>query len=405
MNSTMLTSPLAAAPAHAPFAKTDRRFTLDGNDELEHRLALVCDRIRGALRGLFPANKLEGVLLGGGYGRGQGGVLAGPEGDHQPYNDLEFYVYLRGNRHLNELRYHRPLEVLAQILTPQIGVEVEFKIASLDEFRRSPVSMFSYDLVSGHRRLLGPEDLLAGCNHHKVSENIPLSEATRLLMNRCSGLLFARERLARNERFTEADADFVARNIAKAQLAFGDAVLTARGRYHWSCLERQRRLASLPADPSLSWQEQVGRHHAAGVFFKLHPERSTASVAQLKHEHEKVTALGLQLWLWLESRRLETIFSSARDYVANPINKCPETTAGRNWLVNLKTLGPRSCLRHGAFHHPRERILHSLALLLWQPDALRSAHWCERLQSELGAKARDFPTMITAYQSRWSHVN
>lgn len=401
----MLSSPFIAPPHQAPSAQTDRRFTLDGSDELETRLTVMCERIRGALRGFFPANQLEGVLLGGGYGRGQGGVLAGSDGEHQPYNDLEFYVYLRGNRHVNELRYHRPLEVLAQILTPQIGVEVEFKIASLDEFRRSPVSMFSYDLVSGHRRILGREDLLDGCAHHKAAEKIPLAEATRLLMNRCSGLLFARERLEKKARFTEADADFVARNIAKAQLAFGDAVLTAHGRYHWSCLERQRRLASLPADPALSWQEQVGRHHAAGIFFKLHPERSTASVAQLKHEHDKVTALSLQLWLWLEARRLKTMFSSARDYVADPSTKCPETLPRRNWLVNLKSLGPGSCVKPGAFRHPRERILHALALLLWQPDALQSTHWRERLQKELRSSAHDFNGLMSAYKALWARVN
>mgnify|MGYP006142135189 CR=1 FL=1 len=39
-----------------------------------------------------------------------------------------------------------------------------------------------------------------------------------------TGLLFARERLDRPH-FTAADADFVGRNLAKARLALGDAVL------------------------------------------------------------------------------------------------------------------------------------------------------------------------------------
>ncbi|PYL00604.1 MAG: hypothetical protein DME19_04505, partial [Verrucomicrobia bacterium] len=82
------------------------------------------------------------------------------------------------------------------------------------------------------------------------AERIPLCEATRLLMNRCSGLLFARERLECAE-FSPVDADFVERNLAKAQLAFGDAVLTAFGRYHWSCLERHKRLKSLKMPEAL----------------------------------------------------------------------------------------------------------------------------------------------------------
>src|SRR5213075_351651 len=103
--------------------------------------------------------RLEGLLLGGGYGRGEGGVLPTASGD-RPYNDLEFYVFLRGNRHLNELRFGRALHVLGEILTPQAGVEVEFKIASLRELASTPISMFSYDLVVAHRWIIGNDELL-----------------------------------------------------------------------------------------------------------------------------------------------------------------------------------------------------------------------------------------------------
>src|ERR1019366_7509077 len=124
------------------------RFTLDGDDALEQHLERACARVLSGIRGLVPPGKLEAVLLGGGYGRGEGGVLRGPAGD-RPYNDLEFYVAIRGNRHLNEIRFHRRLEVLGEILTHLADVEVEFKVTSLEELAARPVSMFSYDLVAG----------------------------------------------------------------------------------------------------------------------------------------------------------------------------------------------------------------------------------------------------------------
>src|SRR3954452_8083833 len=108
------------------------RFTIDGSIELETRLGAFCTKITGAVRGLIPRRRLEALVLGGGYGRGEGGVLRTPEGD-RPYNDLEFYVFVRGNRHLNERRFGRALHVLGEILTKQAGVDVEFKIASLAE--------------------------------------------------------------------------------------------------------------------------------------------------------------------------------------------------------------------------------------------------------------------------------
>src|SRR2546430_13906728 len=124
----------------------------------------------------------------------------------------------------------------------------------------------------GNRWLRGEERLLTGCEQHRDAKRIPVSEATRLMMNRCSGLLLARERLERAE-FSPGDADFVGRNLAKAQLAFGDAVLTAFGRYDWSCLERHERLKPLNVLDELPWLSEVQRHYTSGVEFKFPPAR------------------------------------------------------------------------------------------------------------------------------------
>ncbi|HEY1108829.1 MAG TPA: hypothetical protein VGE76_09360, partial [Opitutaceae bacterium] len=294
------------------------RFTVDGGAALEAHLSRACARIAAGVRGLVPANKLEALLLGGGYGRGEGGVLRTAKGD-LPYNDLEFYVCIRGNRHLNELRFGHALHVLGEILTPQVGIEVEFKITSLRELEQSPVSMFSYDLIMGHRWLVGDESLLGDCDHHRVTQDIPLAEATRLLMNRCSGLLFAREKLEKPE-FTGADADFVRRNIAKAQLALGDALLVTYLHYHWSVRERQRQLQLLSKLEALPWAAQIRRHYAEGVDFKLHPERSQASRETLAAQHAEVVALARTVFFWIEEHRLGASFESAPDYARSTLN-------------------------------------------------------------------------------------
>ena len=80
-----------------------KRFTVDGSAGLEQQLARICEKARAELLALFPPDKLEAVLLGGGYGRGEGGVLITQAGD-QPYNDLEFYVFLRGANWVNVAR-------------------------------------------------------------------------------------------------------------------------------------------------------------------------------------------------------------------------------------------------------------------------------------------------------------
>ena len=377
------------------------RFTLDGSEALERRLAMWCEEVRSGVQRIVPASQLEGLLLGGGYGRGEGGVLRTASGD-AAYNDLEFYVLIRGPIFLSERKYRHALHELGEALTARAGLEVELKILSAAKLRHSPPSMFYYDLVLGHRQFAGGLDLLAGCEHLRHAAAIPLYEATRLLMNRCSGLLFALERLRRAE-FSEADADFVGRNLAKAQLAFGDVVLAAHGKYHWSCLERHLRLDKMREPvPHL---EDITRHHAEGVEFKLHPQRSVQSLEELRDRHAELAALGRDLWLWLEDQRLQRDFSSPRDYAASAVDKCPETSAWRNRLVRGRRFGLRAALASGAGRYPRQSLFHSLALLLWEEEAPNDARLREILSRELRSESTNFGGWVGAYEALWRNFN
>src|SRR5438445_13084871 len=92
-----ITSPVEfAAKPNAVRAEAAARFTLDGSDELERHLTQTCQKVLAGIQAIVPSRKLEALLLGGGYGRGEGGVLK-TEAGNQPYNDLEFYVFIRGN--------------------------------------------------------------------------------------------------------------------------------------------------------------------------------------------------------------------------------------------------------------------------------------------------------------------
>src|SRR6266404_5113928 len=56
-------------------------FTLDGSEELERRLADTCDTVWAEVLALVSAERLGGLALGGGYGRGEGGVVETEHGD------------------------------------------------------------------------------------------------------------------------------------------------------------------------------------------------------------------------------------------------------------------------------------------------------------------------------------
>src|SRR5207249_4569892 len=85
----------------------------------------------------------------------------------------------------------------------------------------------------------------------------------------------------------------------------------------------------------------------------------------LENRHHQVSALALQLCLALESRRLNCNFDSAQAYTFHAGKKCANGSVPRNYLLNLRTFAPRTALNPMARRYPRERLLNSLPLLLW----------------------------------------
>jgi hypothetical protein len=379
---------------------TEKRFTIDGSPQLEQHIAALCKEASATARAVFPADRFEALVLGGGYGRGQGGVRVTPEGD-RPYNDLEFYVFLRGPRVLNQRKYQPLATVMGESLSPSAGLHVEFKVDALASFRHRPISMFSYDLVAGHRIVHGSPNLFAGCDHHLRASELPPAEATRLLFNRCTGLLMVRELLGKT-RLSLDDEDFICRNLAKARLALGDALLAFHGEYHWSCLERRERLTRWTPPESLPWLEQVRQDHAAGVAFKLLPNPLSKSPAEFSAEHRRISALAAKVWLWLEGRRLQREFGSARDYALAPCRKWPGSSAWRNCLLSLKTFGPAALLDRQSWWYPRDRLFSCLPLLLWDEESAHAQQCLQLLQERLHTRAVDWDGLVGAYKRVWA---
>lgn len=401
-------------PMRAPFF-----FTTDGSSELEERIARTCRDAGAGAKAMVPADRLQAMLLGGGYGRGEGGVLR-EDGTDLPYNDLEFFVFISGPVPLSDRRFRGGFDEMGHRLTKDLGIEVEFKLYSLERLADGETTMFHYDLASGHKMVpdcgsASREQVLVACSPHLDAQRIPLHEATRLMMNRCTGLLYA-ERLLRSkaDSFGPDEADFTLRNHAKLRLALGDAVLTAQGKYHWSCQERHKRLmegtlfGNEPAPEGIS-PEQLRGWHGEAVEFKLHPRRAAESREELAERHQELKAGSWAVWRWLETRRLGTCGNTPGEYARDWKSKCPETRALKNAAVRLRSFGPAGLLADGlkgrALRYPREALLRALPLLLWGGQETPPASDLELCGSLLHAPVPDWFAAVAAYEQLWRRFN
>lgn len=231
---------------------TRSRYAPEGNESfdavVDGHLATVADQLHAAL-GVAICRCL---VLGGGYGRGEGGVVPTPAG-LRPHNDYDLVLIHRGaQRHVAAV-----CEQIGAALGPEFGVHVDITPVPDARVARLPACLTWYELGAGHQVVIGDAEAMAPLRARQLRDVMP-SEWGRLLLNRTSGLHFAADVLAGGDAGGilghEDRAAFVRRQIEKAWLALGDVELARRGHYHH--LVRRRQIAWPSRVPPPAWWDR-----------------------------------------------------------------------------------------------------------------------------------------------------
>lgn len=293
-------------------------------------------------------SNLAALVLGGGYGRGEGGLVV-RDGFEAPYNDVDLVlvVHRRTPMHLKAVQ-HR--------YEHRLGVAVDFsRPLTVSEAASLPPLLMWHELVRGHVRLAGDAPL--ACSGDALA---PI-EATRLLLNRGAGLLWAWRVQAGLD--PVPDADFIRRNGYKAALALGDALLLLNGGFDTSYRIRRERLLALAVRNAQA--AGIVELYQQAVRFKFSPD----GLPPL--DLEEVTARWTSVFLAIESHRCGRTFASCQEYaVFRPLR---EPGVGRLARMPLNVWHH---LQVGAIsaRYPRETLYRMLPLWL-SAVAVRDRGW------------------------------
>ena len=191
--------------------------------------------------------RLAGVVLGGGYGRGEGGVFL-DDGDIRLANDLDFYVVTEDGATPRDIEaIGGALEPVSRRWTETLGIDVDFCTAKTPaRLRRDERRLMVQELLNGYFDVAGKkgEELFAHVRRLSPGD-LPWTEAVRLLVNRGAGLLLAKER---------GDGLFSVRNINKCVLGAFDAKLISDGRYAWKAVDREKAANEELYSKALMWK-------------------------------------------------------------------------------------------------------------------------------------------------------
>jgi hypothetical protein len=224
------------------------RYTVAGSAELEQLIHRHVTSVTAEVVRAFGGDGPLGVFLGGGFGRGEGGVSF-EAGVAKPYNDYDFFVVLRDAWPVTRRLQRRRATQLAAHLTERVGVEVELGVLHPRSLRCSPNSLMRCDLVHGARRSWGDVDLRAWMPPLAPSLVAP-EEALYLLVNRGALLLMLGSLGGASAEAAAEDApapERWRRYVRKTELACGDAFLLSEQEWTPGAAARVERLWSAGA--------------------------------------------------------------------------------------------------------------------------------------------------------------
>ncbi len=215
------------------------RYTVKGSDALDDKIEADLDLITKAVRPHADA----GILLGG-YGRGEGTPFILPDGTQTPFNDYDLVVIVGTVNSAVKMHF----KSLEKQLAEKVGLPVDLCPYARAELPTREFSLLNYEMKYGHIVLWGDENILQNLPAYPHGK-IPLSEGSRLLLNRGKLLLDIKQRLAAPEPLTETARLQFIKFIHKIRLAFGDCALLAAGKYDIAYSVKKERISTIGECP------------------------------------------------------------------------------------------------------------------------------------------------------------
>ncbi len=246
-----------------------RAYTFSENAQLDAFLDGVLREIGEEAAGGEASQYLDYLVLGGGYGRGEGGTLETPEGP-KLYNDLDFFVISKSDDPAEAKALDTMFAKIAKKWTVKLGIDVDFGGAKSVRYISERRQMLMWrEMIQCANIVYGDEKKFAEAL--KADRPVPAREAAKLALNRVSGLLFAKKRLE-NDALSPEDVDFISRNINKAALACADIVLLNEGDMPFKTLERLEKIHAMELPEKIS---KLKNAYARAAEFKKFPHLDT----------------------------------------------------------------------------------------------------------------------------------
>lgn len=367
------------------------KYSIRGSAAFDARLDRDLAHIAQALAGSPQGAASRALVLIGGYGRGEGTpyIVTGGE---EPFNDYDLVVVSEPMTRRRRSHVQSELRQLEQRLTAELGLPIDLCLYPENSLASSEFSLLNYEMKYGHQVVWGAPRILERMPRFPHGA-IPLSEGTRLLLNRGKLLLDIRRALRTGRPLTAEERLRFVKFIQKALLAFGDCLLLANGDYDLSYAVKGERigkyLGSDAPEPALLLD-----NYRKAITLKEWGDYSFLDKGyDWVTEYEHVRRYYVAFFAWYESRRLGGRVADTADYAQALARGPQECPAWKALGLNLRFFGAHAGDWGWRFTrtHPRARLYLALPVLLAEtPDLARLQRLFADPHADLAAAEQRF---------------
>jgi hypothetical protein len=382
------------------------RYTALGDHAAEAAIQRHLHRIGARVRTRLGRFGLSHLILFGGYGKGEGGVIL-KQGRFEPHNNFDLLAVF--NAPTGSLLGHglqRRADALAAELVEELGIGVDLSVMSWGRLGRLPPAVMWYDLRHGHRLILGDDSFLEQMPDFALEE-LDRHDVMRLFANR--GALGLVNRLLLISSPGPKQLRLVQKHLHKAAIGSGDGYLFFNGLYHASYLERLQRMRRAAARNEAP--RGLAEAYERAMQFRFHPKYNEVARVELRAANDQLFRLFERVHRQLAQHR--PVAAANRGWMPRPsdvidpdtplrsINRAPRRAARRlrAMLSSLHRDRHRALTRFNSLHVPLQGILLSTFPAVAYPGASLEAR--QTAANLLGATGCDVIALTRAYVGLW----
>jgi hypothetical protein len=278
------------------------KFTVKGSAKVENKIKDMLQQIAAEFAKVLLPEEYKAVILLGGYGRGEGGVLI-ENGVEKPHNNFDLLLIYKKNIRQKLQTLHNILGEFSQ----KNAIGIDLGTISACKLKHARCRLMWYDMRYGHKTILGDERFVSSIKQFKL-ENVPDWDILNLMVNRGT-LMIINDLLLEKKELEVTQQKLIVKHLMKAIIGYGDALLYFLNNYSWSYLEKQQLMRQQTQVDSefQSWYD-------AAIEFRFQPDYIKFLQNDLTEITERLRQKFSQIFLYCGQQRLKKKITNWTEY-------------------------------------------------------------------------------------------